>query len=114
MEARRNLLMKIIQAIMCVIDGYMSNNFIEDIYIDFGCLNVTKTSIIDIAYKRIDEIIARLFLDEEIYIARIFDCAISDEPIIIISTNPFRYEQIDKTVMKFKVVDSKVVLVYAN
>ena len=114
MNARRNLLMKIIHAIKCVIDGSMSDNLVEDIYIDFGCLNVTKTSIIDIAYKRIDEIIARLILDEEIYIARIFDYAISNEPIIIISNNPFRYNQIDKTVMKFKVLDDKVVLQYAN
>lgn len=114
MNARKSLLLKIIHAVKCVIDGSVCNTYTEDMYIDFGCENITKTSIIDIAYNRIDEMIARLILDGDIYIARILDYSISDKPIIIFSTNPYRYPMIDETVMKFSSIESKVCLSYAN
>lgn len=120
---QRVLLLKIIDGIKRVINNSGSFNYTADMYIDFGVPELVETSIVDIAYKHINEMLVRLKLGETIYISRIIDMDIDNKPIILFTTNPSKHslnklsnailiQEINDMIITIEIFKGKVGLIY--
>jgi len=108
----RKLMFLLIHVIKSVVDNSPSDNYDQEIYLDFNGF-WEKSSIIDIIYHQLDTIDYLLKNKKEIYIMITLHYGISDMPIIMITTNPQNYLMASGA-LKLKIVNGRCVIKYAN
>ena len=108
----KKLMFLLLHVIKTVVDNSTSDNYGQEIYLDFNGI-WKKSSIIDIIYHELDTIDYLLKHKEEIYVMMTVHYGISDNPIIMITVNPQNYLMASGA-LKLKIVNGRCEIKYAN